>query len=695
MDNIVTIPDKLVEKMVDWENPPTVRDLKHDYDESYTTFSEQVRKIDQWLSSYNAELKVKIPKGNSRVQTKLIRKQAEWRYPSLTEPFLSNDTLFEIQPATHMDKEGAYFNKLILNSQFNKDIDRVAFIDEYVRTCVDEGTVIVKVGWETVEEEVEEIEEQTIYATPEEAMLFLQDKVQSGEMSEEEAQAYLQSGKPVIKEKKESIRKRVVEKINRPSLEICDYRDVIIDPSCRGDLSKANFIIHRFTTDMSTLKKDGRYSNLDMIRADDHSPLSDPDYSDNVDTFSFKDKPRKKFVCYEYWGYWDINNTGIVEPIIATYVGDIMIRLDKNPYPFNKLPFVVVPYMPVRRSVYGESDSALLEDNQNIISAVFRGMIDLLGKSANGQTGISKDALDAVNYEKYKNGQDFKFNPNINPDHAFHMFKYPEIPRSALEIVQMLQMESEALVGKKAFSEGISGTSLGNSVGGIRSALDASNKREMGILRRLSQGLIEIARMVISMNAVWLSDEEIIRLTDEEFITIPRSSLAGKYDLELSISTPEVDNMQSQKLAFMLQTLGNKVPFSFTKILLADIARLDKRHKLAKMIEEYEEQPDPIAQKMAELELAMKEAQIRNEMAKGAENEVDVQLKSWKAEYEKARARNLEADSDMKDLDFVRKGQGIEHQEQMDKEMLKEENKANIAVLNSMNANKNDRRTNE
>jgi CHASE3 domain sensor protein len=144
----------------------------------------------------------------------------------------------------------------------------------------------------------------------------------------------------------------------------------------------------------------------------------------------------------------------------------------------------------------------------------------------------------------------------------------------------------------------------------------------------------------------------------------------------------------------MLQTLGNKVPFSFTKILLADIARLDKRHKLAKMIEEYEEQPDPMAQKMAELEVAMKEAQVRNETAKGAENEVDVQLKSWKAEYEKARARNLEADSDMKDLDFVRKGQGIEHQEQMDKELLKEENKANIAVLNSMNAN-NDRRTNE
>lgn len=371
-----------------------------------------------------------------------------------------------------------------------------------------------------------------------------------------------------------------------------------------------------------------------------------------------------------------------------------MVRLDKNPYPFNRLPFVVVPYMPVRRSVYGESDTALLEDNQDIISAVFRGMIDLIGKSANGQTGISKDALDAVNYEKYKNGQDFRINPNVNPDQAFHMFKYPEIPRSALEVIQMLQLESESLVGKKAFSEGISGDAIGSNVGGIRSALDASNKREMGILRRLAQGLVKIARMIISMNAVWLSDEEIIRLTDEEFITIPRSSLAGKYDLDLSISTPEVDNMQSQKLAFMLQTLGNKVPFSFTKILLADIARLDKRHKLAKMIEEYEEQPDPIAQRMAELEVAMREAEVRNEMAKAMENEVDIQLKTAKTETEIAKAKKFSSEADNKDLEFVRKGQGIDHQEQMDKEMLKEENRANIAVLNSMNAD-NDRRTDE
>ena len=39
----------------------------------------------------------------------------------------------------------------------------------------------------------------------------------------------------------------------------------------------------------------------------------------------------------------------------------------------------------------------LLKDNQQIIGAVTRGMIDLMGKSANGQTGRLKNALDFLN----------------------------------------------------------------------------------------------------------------------------------------------------------------------------------------------------------------------------------------------------------------------------------------------------------
>ena len=44
---------------------------------------------------------------------------------------------------------------MVLNNQFNTKMNKVTFIDNYVRAGVNEGTVIVRVGWEFEEEEYE------------------------------------------------------------------------------------------------------------------------------------------------------------------------------------------------------------------------------------------------------------------------------------------------------------------------------------------------------------------------------------------------------------------------------------------------------------------------------------------------------------------------------------------------------------
>ena len=665
-------------KLVDWENPPKVDDLLADYNEARSSHSAQVTKIENWLTNLEGKLKINIPKGRSKVQPKLIRKQAEWRYAALEEPFLSTEALFEISPRTHLDKQAAIQNKMILEKQFTTDIDKVGFINEYVRTCVDEGTVIVKVGWEVQEEEVTEDIEVPIYASPEESIMYIKQAVSQGTMSVEEANALIQSGKGIQTGVTTESTTYLKEIINRPVLEVKDFRSTIIDPSCEGNINKARFIIDRFTTDMSTLKKDGRYKNLDLINVADNSPLAEADYPVEDSGFMFKDTPRQKLVVYEYWGYWDIDNTGIVKPIVATFVNRVMIRLEENPYPDKMFPFVIVPYLPVKKSLYGEPDGELLEDNQNIIGAVTRGMIDILGRSANGQMGVRKDALDLVNLAKFNKGEDFKFNPNVDPEHAFKMFTYPEIPRSALELITVQNNEAESLTGVKAFTGGISGQALGNSVGGIRSALDATAKRELGILRRLSKGLVQIARKIIAMNGVWLSEEEVVRITDDEFVTIKRDDLQGNFDLRITVSTAESDNQKASELSFMLQTMGNTMPLDLNKIVLADIARLRKMPKLSYDILNYQQQPDPMQQEIARLQIEKLKAEIANEIAKGKENEVDVQLKLAKVEVERAKARSLGSDSDMKDLDFLEQSQGISHERDLEKQYLSENTKLRL-----------------
>lgn len=621
--------------LVDWDNPPKLTDLKQDYQEAKPFHDAHIADVDKWINNLKGAQKVKTKKGRSKIVPKVIRKQAEWRYAALSEPFLSTDDLFNTSPVTFEDKKAAEQNGLVLNYQFNCKIDKTKFIDEYIRTAVDEGTVIVKVGWE-FEEEEREVETPVIEARA----VF--DPSRNAEVIQQ-----VQTGTELVT--------KMVTTKNQPTLEVCDYNNVVIDPTCNGDISKAEFIIYSFETSMSDLKKDTRYKNLDLVNVKDNSVLADPDHkvNDNESSFEFKDEPRKKLIAYEYWGYWDIHGTGEVEPFVATWIGNTLIRLEETPFPDRELPFVLEQYLPVRKEVYGQPDGYLLEDNQKIIGAVTRGMIDILGRSANGQQGIRKDALDVINARKFENGDDYKFNSNVDPRQAFHMGVYPEIPQSALTMLGLQNDDAESLTGVKAFSSGISGQALGNTATGIRSALDATSKRELGILRRLADGIIKIGRKVMSMNAEFLEDSEIIRVTNEQFVEINREDLSGHYDIKLNISTAEADNEKAQELSFMLQTMGNNMDPAMSKMILADIAKLRKMPELAKRIEEYQPQPDPLMQQKAQLEIALLEAQVANESAKAKENEADIALKQ-------AKTRDLHSKSDLNDLEFVNKESGVD-----------------------------------
>ena len=400
-----------------WTTAPTLLDLKAHLLEANTSHAAQEEKIDRWLDNLHVRGKAQVntPKGNSKIVPKLIRKQAEWRYAALSEPFLSTADLFKAEPVTWEDVDSAQQNQLVLNNQINTKVNKVRFIDQYVRAAVDQGTVIVRVGWEFREEEVKELKPVVEFRRNDElppmhqqlAMMKAEDPTRYQFDIPEELQmaheATMQSGfplEPIIVGMEEVEVMKTIK--NQPTLQVCDYRNVIIDPACEGDMAKAQFVIHKFETSMSTLKKEGdRYKNLDKINVTNNSILGDPDVPTENQTFNFKDDARKKFLAYEYCGFWDFDDSGIAKPFVATWVGDTMIRLEENPYPDKELPFVVVPFLPVENSVYGEPDGELLEDNQKVIGAVTRGMLDIMGKSANGQTGTRKDALDATNLHKF------------------------------------------------------------------------------------------------------------------------------------------------------------------------------------------------------------------------------------------------------------------------------------------------------
>jgi len=708
-----------ITKLTDWVNEPTIADLNKNLTDAKTDHDNHQSDVHTWLDNRNIEGKAKVTpgEGKSKIVPKLIRKQAEWRYASLTEPFTSTPDLFNVNPVTAGDRKRAQQNSLVLNNQFNTQIDKIAFIDSYIREAVDTGTVICKVGWKTEEEEITEI--QPIYdflpVNDETLIKSYTQLLQLRKFNQDLYEEYMnpgldqaltmfaQTGQTVVPQQvgEEEITE-IKETVNQPTVEVCDGANIIIDPSCNGILDNAKFIGERFKTCIADLQKDGRYQNLDKINLEGASPLTDSDYEEDSDitTFRFEDDPRKKFVVTIYYGEWDINSTGILEPIIMAWAGRTTIRMEKNQFPDRKHPFVKAVYMPVRRSIFGEPDGALLEDNQKIVGAITRGMIDLMAKSANAQTGMRMDLLNTTNQRKFRRGDDYEFNSNVDPRQGIHQHTFPEIPSSAYNMITMQNIEAESLTGVKAFaSSGITGESIGQNVGNARSALDAASKREKGILNRLASGIIQIGRKFLSMNAEFLSETEVIRITNRKFITVRRDDLAGKFDLRLSISTAEEDNKKAEELAFMLQTTGNTMDPDLHKMILADLARLRKMPDMARKIEEFQPQPDPLIKAEQELKIHLLKAQIAKEETLAIKHAATAELDGVKGQREKtqaalnlakrgtehAKARNLSSDSDNKDLDYLETESGTKQARDLEKMNTQAQNDAATKIIdNSM-----------
>ena len=599
-------------------------------------------------------------KGKSQIVSQDIRKQLEWMIPSLADPFLSSPDIIKCNPITWEDVPSARQNELLLNTQFCRKFPRYNFLMKSLKVLAMEGTLVVQTGWDYEDEEVEEMVE-TVVIDPE-------------------------SGEEMIIMAKQKVTK---VKKNQPTAVVCRNEDIYIDPTCMDNMDKCQFVIHRYETDLSSLRADGRYKNLDQVEKYEGQNRDNGYYPQDHTYFTFEDKARKKMVMYEYWGNYDVNEDGIAEPIVCSWIGNTVVRLQSNPYPDKKPPFIVVPFNAVPFQIYGDSLASVIGDNQKVKTAIIRGVIDNMAQSNNGQVGMKKGSLDIANRKKFLQGNNFEYNGDKGD---FWQGSYNQIPGSAFDVMTLMNNEIESQTGVKSFSGGITGSALGSTATGARGALDATATRRISLVRNIAENLIKpLMRKWMSYNAEFLEAEEIVRITNEEFIPIKRDDLTGNIDIDISISTAEDNNAKSQELSFLLQTLGNTMPFEMTQMIIAEIAKLSRMPDLEKRIRDFKQEPDPAAQQMqqAEMErLALENQKLQSEIvrnnARAGEDEIDIQLKMQKAQVEAAKARKLGSEADMTDLDFLLKNDGIDRADKATEREEKRLHDLDKIALNNM-----------
>ena len=622
-----------------------LENLKRDLEAARGLKNEQDDCIAKWKKEHNGEPYGNEVTGKSAIVSRDIKRQSEWQHSSIIDPFVSSPDIIKCSPITWEDKELSEQTELVLNTQFTRKFNRYSFMTKAIKVLDSEGTVVIQTGWD-YEDYTRKVEREVV-------------------LHDEHGQ-YIDV---------EEVDEVVIVK-NQPTAIVRRNIDVYLDPTCQDDIDNAQFVITRYESDLSNLRQDPNMSNLGRVAKE---MCVDGEYTAEDDTgFEFTDDPRKKLVVYEYWGNYDLDGDGNAEPMVCCWVGDNIIRLEPNPYPDQKIPFVVVPFNSVPFKMHGEANAELIGDNQKVKTAIVRGIVDNLAKSNNGQIGFRKGALDPLNKKRYEQDKNFEFNTNPND---IWQGSYNQIPSTAFDVLGLMNNEIESLTGTKNFSGGINSGSLGQHATGARGALDAASVRRMNIVRNIAENMIKpIMRKWMAYNSKYLSEEEVTRITNTEFVPIREDDLAGLVDINISVSTAEDNDAKVQKLSFLLQTNAAIMDPNLQKLAHVNIAKLMGMPEYAKEIEEFEATPDPVQERLdkmaiekAELENELIRAKIEDTKANMNEDRQDIRLKDAKTREIEAKIRTTNANTDIKNLDFVIKDKNINHLNAMERDMLKVE----------------------
>ena len=641
--------------------------LKADFTASKLLRNELDQKIARWKSEYNAEPYGNEVNGRSKLVSRDIKKQSEWQHAALIEPFVSTPDIIKANPVTSEDAEIAPKIEVLLNTQFCRQFSRYNFMTKALKVLDQEGTVVIRTGWE-YEEKVVEVEEDREIPNPDYQRAI--EAINQGITDPN----ILQGIEPTLITK---VRVRKTKPVkNHPTAMVCRNEDIFIDPTCQDDMDKCQFVIYRYETDMTTLKQAGIYKNLDKIKIPTGlTGTNDTEYiTEDSTSFRFSDTARKKIVVHEYWGNYDINGDDIAEPIVCTWIDNTIIRLEDNPFPDKKPPFLIVPFSAIPFKLYGESNAELLSDIQKIKTAIYRGFIDNMALSNNGQKGIKKGSLDEYNKQRFLNGENFEFNHYASD---FFIGNFNELPSSIFNVLTLMNNEAESITGVASFNTGINGNALGSTATSIRGAIDSASTRRLNIVRNISENLVKpLLRKWLAYDAMFLDEESQYRITNDTFVYLKRDDLGANIDIDLSISTSDDNRAKAQELAFVLQTVGPSEDPRLRKILMAQIAQLYRMPDLAKMIMDYKPEPDPMAEQMQRLQMQLLQAEIANTQAKAGENTVDQDVKRAKIQTELAKAKNLNSMADKTDLDYVHQYSGIKEKEALQRQQL--QNQFNI-----------------
>jgi len=649
--------------------------LKKDLEETEATHQTVIEYVTKTRQLYEGNVNIKQDDDLSKFISKEVFKQVEWAKTQYKYPFVSNDEPISIQ-ASH-DEYDTYFghqSAILLNYFFTKKFNRFNFITDLIHTACVEGNVIIRTGWE-YQGKIIKVKKQieTPLQLPTDTQLPNVEQITQIQEIEVEEEI------PIV---------------NKPTAEIVKIDDIYIDPTAKN-IDDIQYIIQRREVRLYELKREGIYINLDKVKKDISNMSTNKNvyvqpYKEELNptlAFNAEDVERKKVYMYEYWGYQEIN--GEIQPIVCCWIGDTIVRLEENPYPDKKIPYVIMPYIKIPNTLWGKSLAELIEEHQTIKTGILRGMFDNIAQSNAPQVGVQKGNLDSINFKRFIEGKHFEFNMSPN---TFYKGQYNRIPSEIFQVLRDVDYDKQVLSGIVPMQGGQGSQAIYGSQAAKSGSMNSLMLKEVDTVNNIAENLIKplMFKWLIYIYDV-MDPEEIQSITKLQYIE-PREEYLVNYadNITIDIETEQTKTIKASELAFLLQTLGQTLPFDFTKTILAEMTDLKGIKNLSEKIKQYEPQPDPVQQQMTQLQL--QKMQLELQILQG-QAQADIQLKEAKAKEAEAKATNTNTGTIKQKygIDYQQKLQELQLKHQLEMQKLQEKYNLDrqVKLPNNVGINKN------
>ncbi len=639
------------------------------YQEASEYKSELNKKIQEWLDLYDGKPLGNEVDGRSKIVWKLIKKQGKTLSANLAKPFLSSANIVSLEPRTKNDVIKAKIDEKLLNYFWDKEFNKVKFINTLTDIPVKEGTAFIYISWD---KEVVKNEQTVSVQDPSVLNRFVQ---KGAKVTQTEDGKHKITFEKVIR--------------NRPHSQIIPNEDIFTDPTAYS-IDECRYIIVRYPTTKEDLLSDPIYNKETVekffskqshtVGSESADDLHNRDLW-RLDEEDNKDKNQDKIYVYEYW-YREKGKIKI-KFFLSSSTTDVEVIGSKD-YDFNWYPFVEVPLFDKEFSIWGDALAELIADEQKFMTSIVRGVIDNMSMSNNGTKFVRKGALDAINYKRLMSGHPVvEVNATGVPlNQVVVDGHFNELPSSVYNMLQIIENQAEGLTGVNKTMTGISGKELNSPASNFQSMMSQAQVRLLMFTINIQDGLRRVFCKWLQMMMKYLSDEEIEKITginipelkaketmklakefgvDELPEDVKQKAMLliakevedmfnrsdSKYDIKFRVGTDGLKSIKINQINMLMQQAGSLVqagacPPDVVQKLLAKLTELLEYPELADEIANYQPQPDPMAQQIAQ-------AQLAKEMAEAKKSEALAQnaLARTKQTEVKAQKEALSVDADI------------------------------------------------